>query len=378
MRIALNAQLLSSQPGYRAAGIHTYIHQMLSLIPAYAPAKWDFTAFVGSENQATYPRLTMRRAAFDTESPLKRIVWEQAIQPFALREFDLHHAMAFVAPLANPRPFVVTIYDLTFIRYPKRLTAARRLYLRLLTGVTCQKARRVLAISQSTGRDLTELYGIPTEKIDVTPLGYDTTRFRPLPGEQIEKFKQEKGLPEQFWLFLGTLEPRKNLVMLLEAYASLAPHERLPLVIAGGKGWDYGPIFAAIETYDLSRTVHLPGFIPDEEMPLWYNSASVFVYPSVFEGFGLPVLEAMACGTPVITSDVSSLPEIAQDAGLCLSPHDPTIWANALRHNAHDAEWREHASAAGLQLATRYRWETTAQQTIDSYRRALSGPMHER
>lgn len=373
MHIALNAQLLSSQPGYRAAGIHTYIHQMLSLIPAYAP-KWDFTAFVGRENHATYPHLTMRRAAFDTESPLKRIVWEQAIQPFALREFDLHHAMAFVAPMVNPRPFVVTVYDLTFLRYPKRLTAARRLYLRLFTGVTCHRARRVLAISHSTGRDLTELYGIPTEKIDVTPLGYDTTRFRPLPAEQITKFKQEKGLPDQFWLFLGTLEPRKNLVMLLEAYASLAPQERLPLVLAGGKGWDYAPIFAAIETYGLTREVHLPGFIPDEEMPLWYNSASVFVYPSVFEGFGLPVLEAMACGTPVITSDVSSLPEVAQDSGLCLPPHDPSAWAEALRHNAHDAEWRAHARITGLQSAARYRWETTAQQTIDSYKRALSGP----
>lgn len=373
MHIALNAQLLSSQPGYRAAGIHTYIHQMLSLIPAYAPAKWEFTAFVGSANHATYPRLVMRHAPFNTESPLKRIVWEQALQPFALREFDLHHAMAFVAPLANPRPFVVTVYDLTFIRYPRRLTAARRLYLRLLTGVTCQRARRVLAISHSTGRDLTDLYGISSDKIDVTPLGYDTTRFRPLPAEQIEKFKRDKGLADQFWLFLGTLEPRKNLVMLLEAYASLAPHERLPLVLAGGKGWDYAPIFAAIETYGLEGEVHLPGFIPDEDMPLWYNSASVFVYPSVFEGFGLPVLEAMACGTPVITSDVSSLPEVAQESGLCLPPHDPTVWTQALRHNAHDTEWREHARRAGLQSAARYRWETTAQQTIDSYRRALSG-----
>lgn len=374
MHIGLNAQLLSSQLGYRAAGIHTYIHQMLTLIPAYAPRDWTFTAFVGSQNQATYPRLTMRHASFDTESPLKRIVWEQAVQPFSLREFDLHHAMAFVAPLANPRPFVVTVYDLTFIRYPNRLTTARRLYLRLLTGITCQRARRVLAISHSTGHDLTELYGIPASKIDVTPLGYDTTRFRPFTAEQVTQFKQEKGLPDQFWLFLGTLEPRKNLVMLLEAYASLNPDERLPLVLAGGKGWDYAPIFEAIETYDLSREVHMPGFIPDAEMPLWYNSASVFVYPSVFEGFGLPVLEAMACGTPVITSDVSSLPEVAQDSGLCLPPHDPTAWTRALRHQAQDAEWREQARIAGLQAAARYRWETTAQQTIDSYKRALSGP----
>jgi glycosyltransferase involved in cell wall biosynthesis len=159
--------------------------------------------------------------------------------------------------------------------------------------------------------------------------------------------------------------------MLLEAYASLAAHERLPLILAGGKGWDYAPILAAVEAYNLTNEVHLPGFIPDAEMPLWYNSADVFVYPSVFEGFGLPVLEAMACGTPVVTSDVSSLPEVAQTAGLCLPPHDPTVWTNALRHQAHDASWRDHARTTGLQVASQYRWETTAQQTIDSYQRAL-------
>ncbi len=374
MHLALNAQLLSSQPGYRAAGIHTYIHQLLTHLPQATPPDWDFTAFVGAANQAAYPNITMRRARLNTDSPLKRIVWEQAIQPFVLPPFDLHHAMAFVAPLLNPRPFVVTVYDLTFIRYPKRLTTARRLYLRLLTGITCQRARRVLAISHSTGRDLTELYGIPSAKIDVTPLGYDTTRFQPLPAAQIEQFKRSKSLPERFWLFLGTLEPRKNLVMLLEAYAALGAHERLPLVLAGGKGWDYAPLLAAIETHGLKHEVHLPGFIPDEDMALWYNSADVFVYPSVFEGFGLPVLEAMACGTPVITSNVSSLPEVAHDAGLCLPPHDVSAWVEALRHTAADADWRRQARTAGLQSADRYRWETTARQTIESYRRALGAP----
>jgi glycosyltransferase involved in cell wall biosynthesis len=172
-------------------------------------------------------------------------------------------------------------------------------------------------------------------------------------------------------LFLGTLEPRKNLPMLLEAYAALRPSERLPLVLAGGKGWDYEPIFSAIQRYKMMSEVRLPGYIPVEELPLWYNSAELFVYPSVYEGFGLPVLEAMACGTPVIVSDASSLPEVAGSAGLCLPPQDVPAWTNALRMAGSDAGWRQQASARGLEQAARFSWIETARQTVASYGKAL-------
>lgn len=372
MHIGLNAHLLGSQPGYRSAGIHNYVHQLLTHLPAAAPANWHFTAMVGRASPAPYPGMTVRRALLDTQSPLKRIVWEQGIQPLALTQFDLYHAMAFVAPLILPVPMTVTVYDLTFMRYPERLAPARRLYLRLMTGITCRRAQRVLAISHSTGRDLTGLLAVPAEKIDVTPLGYAVEIYRPLPAEAIAAFRQKKGLPERFWFFVGTLEPRKNLVTLLEAYAALPRSERLPLILAGGKGWDYAAIFATIETYGLQNEVHLPGFIPADEIALWYNGAEVFLYPSVFEGFGLPVLEAMACGTPVITSNVSSLPEVASRAGICLPPQDIQVWTDTLQRVYRDAAWREQARAAGLQEAQQFRWETTARLTIDSYQRALT------
>src|SRR5262249_12061349 len=159
----------------------------------------------------------------------------------------------------------------------------------------------VIAISHSTARDLTATMGIPAEKIDVAAPGSDPQVFRPLPDAEINAFRQSKNLPQNFWLFIGTLEPRKNLPTLLEAYAALPKH--LPLVIGGGKGWQYDDIFATIERHNLKDDVRFAGFIPADELPFWYNSASAFVYPSVFEGFGLPVLEAMACGTPVIVSD---------------------------------------------------------------------------
>ncbi len=216
MHIALNAHLLSARAGYRAAGIHGYIDGLLRHLSANAPADWRFTAMVGGAYTTTYPGLTMQRAHFDTEPPLRRIVWEQAIQPWALRGCDLHHALAFAAPLASRVPFVVTIYDLSFIHYPERLSRSRRLYLRLLTGLTCRRARRVIAISHSTARDIAATLDIPTEKIDIAAPGYDRALFRPLPDDEVSRFRRTLNLPERFWLVVGTLEPRKHIVTLLE------------------------------------------------------------------------------------------------------------------------------------------------------------------
>lgn len=372
--IGLNAHLLSRHAGYRSAGIHTYIHHLLDELPSAAPDNWHFTAMVGGANPATYDGITMQRAGWDTEAAARRILWEQLAQPRYLPRYDLYHAMAFAAPLVCPAPMVVTVYDLTFLRYPERLSAARRGYLQTLTTLTCRRARRVLAISESTGRDLTALLDVPPDKIDVTPLGYAADRFRPLPPDDIAAFKREKALPEAFWLFLGTLEPRKNLVTLIDAYAQLSPDERLPLILAGGNGWQTDDIFAAIKRHNLTNDISAVGFVPTDEIALWYNSAHTFIYPSVFEGFGLPVLEAMACGTPVITSDASSLPEVAAGAGICVPPHETAAWSAALRRAYHDDAWRQTAREAGLRKAQHFTWERTAQLTIASYERALRTP----
>lgn len=372
MHIGLNAHLLSSRAGYRTAGIHGYIYNTLAHLSDVAPVDWRFTALVGAANSEEFPGITMRRAALDTESPMRRIIWEQLIQPWQLNEFDLYHALAFIAPLRMFVPSVVTVYDLSFVHYPAVLTASRRLYLRLFTRLTCQRARRVIAISQSTARDLTATFDIKPDKIDVAAPGYNTRFYRPLPDDEVTAFRYQQGLPERFWFFMGTLEPRKNLVMLLEAYAALSPADRLPLVLGGGKGWLYDDIFATIERYNLQGDVRWLGFLPAEELPFWYNSAELFLFPSVFEGFGLPVLEAMACGTPVLVSNTSSLPEIAAEAGLCLPPHDVDAWTAALRQVRHDREWREQARQKGLLEAQRFTWEQTAHQTLRSYECSLN------
>jgi glycosyltransferase involved in cell wall biosynthesis len=373
MRIALNAHLLSGAAGYRSAGIHRYIDQLLTHLPAAVPPDWRLTAFAGAQAGRDYAGLEMRRSRWNTESAARRILWEQALQPWELRGFDAYHALAFAGPLLGAPPLVVTVYDLSFIHEPQRLPAGRRLYLRWLTALTCRRARRVVAISQSTAQDVSATFSIPADRIAVAAPGVDLAQFQPLPAADIEAFRQAKTLPPRFWLFMGTLEPRKNLVMLLEAYAALPASDRLPLVLAGGKGWDFAPIFAAVERLGLGDAVRFPGFVPFDELALWYNSAEVFIYPSVFEGFGLPVLEAMACGVPVIVSDASSLPEITGDTGLCLPPRSAEAWTNALRRAASDDAWRRSAAEAGLQRARQFTWAETARQTALAYQRAFHG-----
>lgn len=373
--IVLNAHLLTAQTGYRSAGINGYIYHLLQALPDVDPA-FTYTALMGDQ-AALQPRSQMRvrRTPWSTENPLRRVLWEQIMQPAALWRLhpDLVHALAFVAPVLNRVPTVVTVYDLSFVHYPGALPAARRLYLRLLTRHSCQRARRIIAISDSTARDLVATLGLASDKIDVAAPGVGE-QFYPLPDAEIEAFRQRYELPERFLLFVGTLEPRKNLPMLLRAYAQLPASDRaaVHLILAGGKGWMYEDVFRTIEEEGLGDTVHLPGYVNADTLPLWYNAAEALVFPSLFEGFGLPILEAMACGTPVLVSNVSSLPEAAGDAGFCLPPDNESAWTDALAHTIHHSDWRENAGEKGHARASFFTWASTAAQTAASYRRALN------
>ena len=314
--------MLSGRAGYRRAGIHGYISNLLRDLPSQAPPDWQFEAMVGAGNSAAFPGVSMARARLDTEPPWRRVFWEQALQPWQLRRYDLYHALAFVAPIVLTAPMVVTVYDLSFLRFPARLSAARRLYLRAMTALTCARARRVLAISQSTANDLTAHLACRRARIDVTPLGYDRAAFRPLLDADISHFRRKQGLPERFWLYRRHLGAAQESAAAAECLCAAGRGERLPLILGGGIGWMAQDVFAAIERLELGEWVKHAGFIPTADLPFWYNCAEAFLYPSVYEGFGLPVLEAMACGTPVITTNVSSLPEVAGGAAKCLPPGD--------------------------------------------------------
>lgn len=368
--IALNAHLLSGRSTYRSAGIHHYIDQLLRHLPA-AGADWQYTVFVG-EGQPGLPGAAIRRTHWPTGQPLVRLLWEQICQPVELWRArpDLLHSLAFVLPLVAPCPAVVTVYDLAFKRLPQTFLPAQRLYLSAFTAQACRRARRVLAISESTRADVARLFGVAADKIDVAYPGV-APEFRQLPAADLEAFRARRGLPPRFILYLGTLEPRKNLGMLIQAFAELhARYPDLKLVLAGAKGWLYADLFKQAQALQLEQAILFPGFVPAEERVLWYNAAAVFVYPSTYEGFGLPVVEALACGRPVVTTTAASLPEAGGAAAVLVAPHDgPALAAAITRALGLEPEQLQ----SGPAHAARFTWAATAAQTIASYRRALAG-----
>lgn len=351
---------------------------MVNLLKNLARFSPDFcySAFL-SDRTFQEPSLKLYVSRWPTWRPTVRILWEQLVQPLALRRtgVDLLHALAFIAPVISPCPFVVTVYDLSFLRYPEAFRPFNRWYLTTLTGYSVRRARAVITISESTRQDVIHFFNVPPEQVHSIYCGTDDS-FRPLPAAEVEAFRIKKGLPDTFVLYLGTLEPRKNVEGLIRAYAGWREQEPSAplLVIVGGKGWYYEQIFELVEQLNLSQAVCFPGFVPQAELPLWYNAATLFVYPSFFEGFGLPVLEAMACGTPVIASAGSSLPEVTgtEGAACLVEPADVEALAAAMAQVSDNPDLRATMSERGRARAAGFRWEKTARETVEIYRKVLA------
>ncbi len=307
-----------------------------------------------------------------TDGRAGRIAWEQAVWPFQARrdKLTLMHSMAFATPRLAPCPVVVTIYDLSFIENPEAFPAAQRRYLMAETAYSCRHAARLIAISDSGRRDIHRLYDVPLERIDVVLPGV-AAHYRPLPAEQAAAFRQRQGLPDQFILHVGTLQPRKNIPTLLDAVARLDRPE-VPLVLVGGKGWIFDSIYERVEALGLSDRVRFAGYVDDEQLPLWYNAAAALVMPSYYEGFGLPVAEALACGTPVVAAATSSLPEAGGTVALYFDPHDADALAACLAQALDDPTVRHTARAAGPDHAARFSWGRAGADMAAVYRRAAA------
>jgi glycosyltransferase involved in cell wall biosynthesis len=332
----------------------------------------DFSVFLGKGRLPDGLRMGMHTSRLPTDSPVFRILWEQMLAPLALSRLrpSLLHAMAFTSPLLWRGSTVVTILDMSFVRYPERLTASRRWYLTLFTRLSARRACRVIAISESGKAEIASLLGVDLARIDVALPGVSDD-FQPIPRREVKMFRAEHGLPERFILYLGTLEPRKNLETLVRAFARLPQRSQVRLVLAGAKGWQIDPLFQLIEQLGIAQDVILPGYIAPQALPLWYASAEVFVFPSLYEGFGLPVLEAMACGTPVIVSNATSLPEIVGADGLQVDPEDVDAWREAIASLLESSSQRAGLAERGRARASQFSWDRTAEQTVSTYRTAL-------
>ena len=379
LRVAINAQLLSDEEGYRGAGVSNYARQLLMALGGLAQdpaAGVALTAFVHAR-RFTAPGVELRRSSPRLARPLARIAWEQAVLPGLLGGADIHHGLMNVLPLLSRTPAVVTVHDLAFVRTPEMLPPAKRRYLTRLCAASVRKAAAVIAVSQQTADDLMNFFDTPAAKITVIHNGVGA-QYRPAGADAgLTAFRQAHGLPERYLLYLGTLEPRKNLALLVRAYArwraqAVEEDRTVKLVLAGGKGWYYAEIFQLVESLGLADQVIFPGFVPGAELPLWYQAALAFVYPSLYEGFGLPVAEALACGLPVLCSDSAALLEVADDAALVAPAHSEEQLRLAIGRMVAEAPLRADLRTRGLVRAQRFSWQAAAAATLDLYR-SLAG-----
>ncbi len=391
MKVVVNAQLLHTGSNYRGAGVSNYCRNLLTALAAEAGGH-QLMAFVNDRDFSCpqgRPGVELRYTRWPAAAPFPRIVWEQTALPAALwtDQADLVHGLVNTLPLVTKAPGVVTVHDLSFVRLPERFPLHKRLYLSNLCRASVNRAKRVIAVSKQTASDLRTEFGVDSRRVEVVYNGVGG-QFRPLPAAEVEGFRERMRLPARFLLYVGTLEPRKNLPHLLRSFAgwraASATGRDVGLVLAGARGWHYQEIFRLVSelglTSDESGTpseqepvVYFPGFLPEQELCLWYNAASGFVYPSLFEGFGLPVLEAMASGTPVICSDAPSLQEVAGDAALIVSARDQAALQDAFERLFSEHGVADSLRERGPRQAEQFSWERAAAETIDVYETALNG-----
>lgn len=385
MHVAINAHLLAHTRTFRRAGVSNYVESLLIHLGAIDRHN-RYTVYTtrGLDGAALGlpPNFRVESSVLPTINPRVRIPWEQVLAPVLLRSShaDVYHGVLNVVPLACPVPSVVTIHDLSAFLFPQTFRRVNRMYTRWAIRVAARRARYLLAVSEFTKREIVRWLHVPPERIVVTPNAADA-RFAPPDPATLTAFRRRVGLPDRFVLFLGTLEPRKNLPLLLEAYAQIARDIDAPLIIGGARGWLYEPILARAEQLGLGDRLHFAGYIDPADQALWYAAATIFVFPSLYEGFGMPPLEAMACGTPVIVSNSSSLPEVVgatadapeQAAALIVPPTDAEALADAMLRLLSDEELRAELRTRGLMRARCFSWFTTAERTLAVYRAAATG-----
>ncbi len=363
------------------AGIGRIIRGQVAALIA-AAADLDLRLFVvgrvdeAERRQAPLPLHTtlldernMVRLWHRLDMPLPRVEW------FTGGPLDLLHATDFVLPPTKARRKLVTVHDLAFLFYPDAAMPSLHHYLNVVVPRSVRRADALVADSYHTAQDLNEQWQVPLERITVVQGAVDHAHFRPVHDpQQLAEVRQRYGMGERpYILALSRLEPRKNFVRLIEAFAAAREEARLPhqLVIGGRKGWLYESIFARVQELGLAKDILFPGFIAEADLPALYSGAAFFAYPSLYEGFGLPIVEAMACGAPVLTSDNSCLPEAGGPGAIYVRAEDVNSIAEGIVRLATDAALAAQLAAAGREHAAHFTWEHSAQQLLSAYHKLL-------
>lgn len=373
MRIGIDATAVPHQ----RTGAGNYIFNLIQTLAAVDQAN-EYVVFGRAELEAELvldtPRVRFVRREFPSRGV--RLAWEQVGLPLDVRSerLDVLHSPHYTMPVLRFARSVVTFHDMTFVMYPDLHQRVKRVFFPRTMRLSARRADRLIVVSDSTREDLVRMWGVDRARITTIPLAADPG-FRPQSPDEIAAGCARYDLrPGCYILYVGMLEPRKNVDRLVEAFGQVAgAMPGMDLVIAGRRGWMYDQIFAQVEALRLRDRVRFTDFVPQESLPALYGGARLFAYPSKYEGFGIPVLEAMSCGTPVVTTNVSSMPEVAGDAAVLVAPDDVAGLASALRKVADDPALRADLSCRGLARAKAFSWERSARETIAVYQAALTG-----
>lgn len=371
MKIALDATALPKKPG----GAGNYIINLARAL-LERDSGHEFIVLCHASDRPLFKLDAQKEKCLFNVPDLSRglrLVWEQVSLPRLLADqrIDVLHSPHYTMPLRAGIPVVVTFHDMTFFLYPEYHTLIKRFFFPMMIRQSAARAAALLAVSESTRKDAIRLLGISPEKISTTLLGFEPQYLHIEDAARLEQTRQKYHLPARFMLHVGTLEPRKNHSNLLKAFDIIAhSNSDIALVLVGGAGWNARQIARQIKTLRHGDRILRLGYADRDDLPALYRLAEVFVYPSIYEGYGLPVLEAMACGTPTITSTVSSMPEIIGDAGLLVSPDDPAELSAAMARLLGNKTLASELTQKAQIRAREFTWGKTAEQTIKIYERS--------
>ena len=302
-----------------------------------------------------------------------RLAWEQVVLPIQLwrKKIELLHSIHYTTPLFAPCKRVITFHDMTFFLFPEKHVFIKKIFFRVIIPFSAKKANRLIAVSESTKKDIETILGIDGGKIDVV---YETIDkiFRPIEKSfAISQIKEKYKIKDKFILYVGVLEPRKNISTLIKAYANLIFGNKInhQLIIVGKKGWGCQEIFKIVQNLNLSKKVIFTGYLSEKELVFLYNGADLFVYPSLYEGFGIPPLEALACGTPVLSSNISSIPEVVGEEGILVNPHNIEEISESMYRVLTDEKLRNVLKEKGIRRAKEFSEEKLAKKTIEVYKK---------
>ena len=363
MKIGIDIHTISGMP----QGSKTYIQNLLREL-AKVDADNEYYLYSTEKISSSYGKKFFHRII----KPKSSIIRIPLSFPLSLKRdsIDIFHCL-YIAPPLCPCKYVVTIQDILFESYPDLFPAKQRVIFSKLVHLTAKRAEHILTCSEYSKNDIYKRYNIPLDKITVTHHGVDKIFAKIDDKNRLNDFRIQHKLPHKFILFVGRIEPRKNIPILIDAYADLLKQNKIKhdLVIVGPKDFGYKKTFEKVKQYGIEKKVLFTGPIENKNLPYIYNMADLFVYPSIAEGFGIPPLEAMACGTPVVTSNTTSLPEVVGNGAITVNPFDIKSLSNAIITLINNGDIRNKYIKSGFERAKLFSWEKSAKKTLKIYER---------